>query len=211
MYSSHDSLVCSHGPELVSGVARVRSLVPVKTRQVERLMCTMNLLRLKALELSRSSLDEVICIVSATFYVGCNLCPKKFSVDAIFLKAILNLPQGIFHSFTYVPVMVPSSTITTGTSDTGLRPLEVLGPVDRIVVIYTAPRLRTPSTDQSTRRKSRHTSHKRRANCLIGHCPDTGSTFTTSPCVLLKHRRYLDEGHLVLRGPLRQQPMTPTH
>ncbi|GFW15548.1 hypothetical protein TNCV_4656881 [Trichonephila clavipes] len=49
--------------------------------------------------------------------------------------------------------------------------------------IYTDTRLRTPSIDQSLRRPSHHTTRVRRAKCLIGRCPDTGSTFTTSPCL----------------------------
>ncbi|GFV97755.1 hypothetical protein TNCV_2313401 [Trichonephila clavipes] len=64
---------------------------------------------------------------------------------------------------------------------------EVLGPVDRRDVIYTATRLRTPSADQSSRRPSHHTTCPSRANCLIGHYPDTSSTFTTDPCVFLNH------------------------
>ncbi|GFV42918.1 uncharacterized protein TNCV_1587261 [Trichonephila clavipes] len=47
--------------------------------------------------------------------------------------------------------------------------------------------LRAPSSDHSLRRSSYHTTRPRRANCLIGHCPNTGSTFTTDPCVFLNH------------------------
>ncbi|GFV19371.1 HTH_Tnp_Tc3_2 domain-containing protein [Trichonephila clavipes] len=71
--------------------------------------------------------------------------------------------------------------------------------------------LRKPSKDQSSRRPSHHTARTRRANYLIGRCPNTGSTFTTAPCVFPNHRKHLAEGHLVSRGSLRVLPMTPTN
>ncbi|GFW16204.1 cadherin EGF LAG seven-pass G-type receptor 2 [Trichonephila clavipes] len=56
-------------------------------------------------------------------------------------------------------------------------------------IIYTVTRLRTLSTDQSLRRPSHHSTRTRRANCLIGHFPDTRSTFTSGPCVFPNHSK----------------------
>ncbi|GFV98802.1 uncharacterized protein TNCV_2913191 [Trichonephila clavipes] len=86
-----------------------------------------------------------------------------------------------------------------------------LGSVDRRDIIYTVTRPRTPSTDQSSRRPSYHTTSTRRVNCLIDHCPGTDSTFTTGFCVFTNHRKALAERHLVSRRPLRVLPMTLTH
>ncbi|GFW66626.1 hypothetical protein TNCV_1370591 [Trichonephila clavipes] len=69
-----------------------------------------------------------------------------------------------------------------------------------------ATRLRTPSTDQSSRRPSHHTTRTRRANFLIDRCPDTGSTFTTGSCVFLNYRKA--EG--LSRRASRMLPPPPT-
>ncbi|GFT81153.1 transposable element Tcb2 transposase [Trichonephila clavipes] len=60
----------------------------------------------------------------------------------------------------------------------------VLGPVDSRDVIYTKDlgRLRTPSTDQSSRRPPHHKKCMRTANSFIGRHSGTGSTFTRYPC-----------------------------
>ncbi|GFW66671.1 uncharacterized protein TNCV_1371041 [Trichonephila clavipes] len=56
-------------------------------------------------------------------------------------------------------------------------------------VIYTKTRLRTPSTDQSSRRPPHRKKCKRAANCLIGRHPGTGSTFIRGPCVFSNHMK----------------------
>ncbi|GFX86072.1 hypothetical protein TNCV_2403681 [Trichonephila clavipes] len=48
-------------------------------------------------------------------------------------------------------------------------------------VIYMETRLRTPSTDQSTRRLPHLKKCMRTANCFIGRYLGQGSTFTRSP------------------------------
>ncbi|GFX76910.1 uncharacterized protein TNCV_3279451 [Trichonephila clavipes] len=84
--------------------------------------------------------------------------------------------------------------------------------VDRRDVIFTVTRLRTPSTDQSSRRPSHHTKRTRIDNCLIGRCPDTSSIFTTrAPVSSRTIASRLSEGHLVSQRPLRVLPMIPTH
>ncbi|GFV15354.1 hypothetical protein TNCV_4833811 [Trichonephila clavipes] len=61
--------------------------------------------------------------------------------------------------------------------------------MDRKDVIYRVTWLRTTSTDESSRRPSHPTTRTRRANCHIGRCQDTGSTFPTDPCVFPNHRK----------------------
>ncbi|GFU16003.1 uncharacterized protein TNCV_1299711 [Trichonephila clavipes] len=73
---------------------------------------------------------------------------------------------------------------------------EVLGPVNPRDVIYTKTRLRTPSTDQSSRRPPLRKKCTRTANCFIGRHPGTGSTFTRAPVSSRTIRRRLAEGHL---------------
>ncbi|GFW61641.1 uncharacterized protein TNCV_3705761 [Trichonephila clavipes] len=54
-------------------------------------------------------------------------------------------------------------------------------------VIYTKTRVRTPSTDHSTRRPPHRMKCTCTANCFIGLHPDTGSIFTDSLCLLEPH------------------------
>ncbi|GFW43148.1 transposable element Tcb2 transposase [Trichonephila clavipes] len=71
--------------------------------------------------------------------------------------------------------------------------------------------LRTPSTDQSSRRPPHRKKCTRTANCFIGRHPGTDSTFTRGPVSSRTIRRRLAEGHLGSRCPLRVLPLTPTH
>ncbi|GFX98449.1 uncharacterized protein TNCV_4002181 [Trichonephila clavipes] len=66
---------------------------------------------------------------------------------------------------------------------------EVLEPVDPRDIIYTKTKLRTPSTDQSSRRPSHRKKCTRTANCFITRHPDTGSTFNKGHCVFLNHKK----------------------
>ncbi|GFV10975.1 uncharacterized protein TNCV_4707371 [Trichonephila clavipes] len=67
---------------------------------------------------------------------------------------------------------------------------EVLGPVDPRDAIYMKDRLRTPSTDQSSRRSPHCKKCTGTANYFIGPRPDTGSTFTrVLACLLRKHTK----------------------
>ncbi|GFY03986.1 uncharacterized protein TNCV_1197651 [Trichonephila clavipes] len=50
-------------------------------------------------------------------------------------------------------------------------------------------RLRTPSTDQSSRRPPHRKKCTRIANCFIGRHPGTGTTFIRSPCVFSNHAK----------------------
>ncbi|GFV48014.1 HTH_Tnp_Tc3_2 domain-containing protein [Trichonephila clavipes] len=70
-------------------------------------------------------------------------------------------------------------------------------------------RLRTPSTDKSSRRPPHRKNYTRKDKCFNGHHPGTGSTFTMGPCVFLTIRRRLIEGHLGSRRPLRVLLSTP--
>ncbi|GFX13592.1 uncharacterized protein TNCV_3136651 [Trichonephila clavipes] len=58
---------------------------------------------------------------------------------------------------------------------------------DPRAIIYTKTRLRTPSTDQSSRRPPHRKKCTRTANCFIGRHPGTGSTFIRGPCVFSNH------------------------
>ncbi|GFU50874.1 uncharacterized protein TNCV_4460831 [Trichonephila clavipes] len=64
-----------------------------------------------------------------------------------------------------------------------IRVEDVLGPVDPRDVIYTKTRLRTLSTNQSSRRTPHRKKCTRTAGCFISRHPDTGSTFTRGSCV----------------------------
>ncbi|GFV87959.1 hypothetical protein TNCV_782391 [Trichonephila clavipes] len=75
------------------------------------------------------------------------------------------------------------------TREVGRSDLTVRKGCDRREIIYTATRLRVPSTDQSSRILSHLMIHTRRANYLIGCCPDPGSIFTTGRCAFPKHRK----------------------
>ncbi|GFX04606.1 transposable element Tcb1 transposase [Trichonephila clavipes] len=88
-----------------------------------------------------------------------------------------------------------------------LRCEEVLGPVDSRDVIYTKTRLRTPSTDQSSRRPPHRKKCTRTANCFINRHPGTGVCIQVSSRTI---QRRLAEGHLGSRCPLRVLPLTPT-
>ncbi|GFV14261.1 uncharacterized protein TNCV_1163841 [Trichonephila clavipes] len=88
---------------------------------------------------------------------------------------------------------------------------EVLGPVDPRDVIYTKIRLRTPSSDQSSRRLPHSKKCTRTANCFIGRHRRASSTFTGGPGVFSNHTKDPAEGHLGSRRPLRVLPLTPTH
>ncbi|GFT74341.1 uncharacterized protein TNCV_539011 [Trichonephila clavipes] len=67
--------------------------------------------------------------------------------------------------------------------------LEGLGPVDPRNVIYVKTRLRTPSTDLSSRRPKRRKKCTRKANCFNGRHPGTSSTFPRGPCVFSNHKK----------------------
>ncbi|GFX33148.1 uncharacterized protein TNCV_5043151 [Trichonephila clavipes] len=86
---------------------------------------------------------------------------------------------------------------------------EVLGPVDPRDVVSTKTSLRTPSTDQWSRRPPHSEKCTRTANCFIGRHPCTGSTFTRGPRVFSNHTK--TDGHLGSRHPLRVLLLTPTH
>ncbi|GFV91207.1 uncharacterized protein TNCV_897281 [Trichonephila clavipes] len=85
------------------------------------------------------------------------------------------------------------------------------GLVDKKDTIYTAIKLRAPSTVQSSKRPSHHTTRMYRVNCLIGRYLDSSSTFTAGPVSSQNITRCMVEQHLVSRRPLRVLPMTPTH
>ncbi|GFV16441.1 uncharacterized protein TNCV_1525871 [Trichonephila clavipes] len=72
-------------------------------------------------------------------------------------------------------------------------------------------RLRTLSTDLSSRRPLLRKKCTRTANCFIGRHPGTGSTFSRCPCVFSKHTKGLAEGYFGQRRPLCVLPLTPTH
>ncbi|GFX17585.1 transposable element Tcb2 transposase [Trichonephila clavipes] len=65
----------------------------------------------------------------------------------------------------------------------------MLGPVDSRYVIYMKTRLRTSSTDQSSRRPPHRNEFTRIANCFIGRHPGTDSTFIRHPCVFSNHTK----------------------
>ncbi|GFV41689.1 uncharacterized protein TNCV_3628401 [Trichonephila clavipes] len=90
---------------------------------------------------------------------------------------------------------------------------EGLGPMDPRDVVYTKTRLRTPSTDQSSRRPPHRKKCTRTANCFIDHHPCTGSIRQVSRRQVSSRtiRRRLAEGHLGSRHPLRLLPLTPIH
>ncbi|GFT67780.1 uncharacterized protein TNCV_271691 [Trichonephila clavipes] len=66
---------------------------------------------------------------------------------------------------------------------------EMLGPVDPNDVIYTKTRLRTPSTDQSSRRTPHRKKCTRITNCFICRHLGKGSTFTRGLCVFSNHTK----------------------
>ncbi|GFY06548.1 transposable element Tcb2 transposase [Trichonephila clavipes] len=84
----------------------------------------------------------------------------------------------------------------------------MLGPVDLRDVIYTKTGLRTPSTDQSSRRPPHRKKCKRTANCFIDSHSDSGNTFSGAPVSSRAIRRRLAEVHLGSWCPLR---VAPTH
>ncbi|GFW70440.1 transposable element Tcb2 transposase [Trichonephila clavipes] len=92
-----------------------------------------------------------------------------------------------------------------------IKSIDVLGPVDLRDVIYTKTRLRTTSTDQSSRRPPHRKKCTCATNCFIGCHPGTGSTFTKGLLCSRTIRRRLAEGHLGSWCPLRLLPLTPTH
>ncbi|GFV40851.1 uncharacterized protein TNCV_4391121 [Trichonephila clavipes] len=63
-------------------------------------------------------------------------------------------------------------------------------------VIYTKTRLRTLSTDQSSRRPPHRKKCTLTANFFISRHPGTGSTFTRAPVSSQNIRRHLAEGNL---------------
>ncbi|GFV56681.1 transposable element Tcb2 transposase [Trichonephila clavipes] len=78
-------------------------------------------------------------------------------------------------------------------------------------IFYTKTTLRTPSTDQSSRRPSHSKKYMRTANCFIGCHPSTGSTFTRASVSSRTIQRRLAEGRLGSRPPLRVLHLTPTN
>ncbi|GFW87291.1 transposable element Tcb2 transposase [Trichonephila clavipes] len=84
-------------------------------------------------------------------------------------------------------------------------------PIDPRDVIYKKTRLRTPSTDQSSRRRPHRKKYTYTPNCFIDCHPGTGSTLIRSPCVFSNHTKRLADGYLGSRCPLRVLPLTPTH
>ncbi|PRD25204.1 UNVERIFIED_CONTAM: hypothetical protein NCL1_41578 [Trichonephila clavipes] len=64
-----------------------------------------------------------------------------------------------------------------------------VGPVGPRDVIYTKTRLRTPSTDQSSRRPPHRIKCTHAASYLIGRYPGKGSTFTRGHCVFSNHTK----------------------
>ncbi|GFV29371.1 HTH_Tnp_Tc3_2 domain-containing protein [Trichonephila clavipes] len=87
---------------------------------------------------------------------------------------------------------------------------EVLVPVDPRDVIHTKTRLRSPSTDQSSKRPphrkkcTRTTASSAAIQAQIA--PSLGAPMSSRTI-----RRCLAEGHLISRHPLRVLPLTPTH
>ncbi|GFS78574.1 uncharacterized protein TNCV_3148011 [Trichonephila clavipes] len=78
-------------------------------------------------------------------------------------------------------------------------------------VIYLKTRLRTPSTDQSSRRPPHRKKYTRTANCFIDRHPGTDGTFTSPPVSSRNIRRYLAKGNLGSRLSLRVLSLTPTY
>ncbi|GFW29125.1 transposable element Tcb2 transposase [Trichonephila clavipes] len=78
-------------------------------------------------------------------------------------------------------------------------------------VIYTKSWLRTPLTDQSSRRPPHRKKCMHTANCFIGRHPGTGSIFTRAPVSSRTIRRCLAEEHLRSPRPLHMLPLMPTH
>ncbi|GFV73136.1 hypothetical protein TNCV_3665531 [Trichonephila clavipes] len=69
-----------------------------------------------------------------------------------------------------------------------------------------------PSTDRSSRRPPHHNKWTRKANCLIGRDPGTGSTFIRGPCVSSRTlRRHQAEEHLGSWCPLYVLLLMPIH
>ncbi|GFW44554.1 uncharacterized protein TNCV_4481001 [Trichonephila clavipes] len=77
--------------------------------------------------------------------------------------------------------------------------------------IYTKTRLRTPSTDQSSRRPPHCKKCTRTANCFISRHPGTGSIFNRGPCVFSNHSKGPGRRTLGSRCLLCVLPLTPTH
>ncbi|GFX88738.1 uncharacterized protein TNCV_1557831 [Trichonephila clavipes] len=74
--------------------------------------------------------------------------------------------------------------------------------------IYAKTRLRTPSTDQYSRRPPYRQKCTRTANCFIGRHPGTIRTYSRAPVSSRTKRRRLAEGHLRSRCPLCVLPLT---
>ncbi|GFW28973.1 histone-lysine N-methyltransferase SETMAR [Trichonephila clavipes] len=88
---------------------------------------------------------------------------------------------------------------------------EVLGPVDPRDIIYTTTRLRTPSTDQSSRKPPHRKKCPSTANCFIGHIQAQIALSLGAHVSSRTIRKRLAEEHLGLRCLLRVLPLTPTH
>ncbi|GFY21160.1 uncharacterized protein TNCV_3992041 [Trichonephila clavipes] len=95
--------------------------------------------------------------------------------------------------------------------DNVVQSMEVLGPVDPRDVIYTKTRLRTLSTNQSSRRPPHRKKCTHTANCFIGHHPGPSRTFTRALVSSRTIRTHLAEGQLGSRRELRVLPLMPTH
>ncbi|GFS86242.1 uncharacterized protein TNCV_661131 [Trichonephila clavipes] len=71
--------------------------------------------------------------------------------------------------------------------------------------------LRSPSTDQSSRRPPHRKKCMPTANCFVGRHPRTVCTFNRGHVSSRIIRSCLAEGHLGSRRSLRVLPLTPTH
>ncbi|GFY23541.1 uncharacterized protein TNCV_1038401 [Trichonephila clavipes] len=85
----------------------------------------------------------------------------------------------------------------------------MLGPVDPRDTIYSKTRLRTTSTDQSSRRQPHCKKCTLAASYFIGRHPNTGRTFTRAPVSSRTIERRLAEGDLGSGHSLRVLPFTP--
>ncbi|GFV67568.1 uncharacterized protein TNCV_4622481 [Trichonephila clavipes] len=69
-------------------------------------------------------------------------------------------------------------------------------------VVYTKIRLRTPSTDQSSRRPPQRKKCTRTANCFIGRHTGIGSPFTRGSCVFSNHTKAPGRRTLGIAAPI---------
>ncbi|PRD27477.1 UNVERIFIED_CONTAM: hypothetical protein NCL1_35241 [Trichonephila clavipes] len=129
--------------------------------------------------------------------------PSVSPVELLFTDVTETCHWKVWYSAGYRVNATPTKTTAEGGESS---PWWKLGPVDPRDDTYTT-RLKTPSTDQSSRRPPHRKKCTRTAICFIGRHPRTGNTFTRGPCVFSNHIK----GHLGSRRPLHVQPLTPTH